>query len=182
MLRDRSRPLRARLGEFLTLCLLADAILAEAELEGTAPEGLLTLEGGTLEGMLPEDGIFPAALRLLASLEVLEPDWRDMLARAETAAPVPQDEALLERIAVYFAYRSILKCVNDGDLLGRGLYTVFLTLAAERIAAVCGLPEALRRLSREVEHDADNVEALLMAFRDDAAFDVGCFLRELRDP
>lgn len=182
VLRDRSRPLRARLAEFLTLCLLGDALLAEAELEGAAPEGLLTPEGGTLEGMLPEDGIFPAALRLLASLEVLEPDWRDMLARAETVAPVPQDEALLERIAVYFAYRSILKCVNDGDLLGRGLYTVFLTLAAERIAAVCGLPEALRRLSREVEHDADNVEALLMAFRDDAAFDVGCFLRELRDP
>ena len=55
-------------------------------------------------------------------------------------------------------------------------------LAAERIAAVCGLPEALRRLSREVEHDADNGEALLTAFRDDAAFDLGCFLRELRDP
>ena len=53
---------------------------------------------------------------------------------------------------------------------------------AERIAAVCGLPEALRRLSREVEHDADNGEALLTAFREDAAFDLGCFLRELRDP
>ena len=132
--------------------------------------------------MLPEEGIFPAGFRLLASLEVLEPDWRDVLARAGTAAPVPQDEALLERIAVYFAYRSVLKCVNDGNLLGRGLYTVFLTLAAERIAAVCGLGEALRRLSREVEHDADNVDALLTAFREDAAFDVGCFLRELRDP
>ena len=132
--------------------------------------------------MLPEEGIFPAGFRLLASLEVLEPDWRDVLARAGTAAPVPQDEALLERIATYFAYRSVLKCVNDGDLLGRGLYTVFLTLAAERIAAVRGLGEALRRLSREVEHDADNVDALLTAFREDAAFDVGCFLRELRDP
>ena len=107
---------------------------------------------------------------------------RDVLREAETAAPVPQDEALLERIAVYFAYRSVLKCVNDGDLLGRGLYTVFLTLAAERIAAVRGLGEALRRLSREVEHDADNGEALLTAFREDAAFDLGCFLRELRDP
>ena len=92
----------------------------------------------------------------------------------------PQDEALLERVAVYFAYRSILKCVNDGDLLGRGLYTVLLTLAAERIAAVCGLSEALRRLSREVEHDQENGEALLSAFRKDADFSVGRFLRELR--
>ncbi len=180
-LRDRSRPLRARLADFLTLCLLGDAVLAEAEREGAAPEGLLTLEGGTLEGTLPEKGIFPAGFRLLASLEVLEPDWRDVLREAETAAPVPQDEALLERIATYFAYRSVLKCVNDGDLLGRGLYTVFLTLAAERIAAVRGLGEALRRLSREVEHDADNVEALLTAFREDGAFDVGCFLWELRN-
>ena len=98
VLQDRSRPLRARLAEFLTLCLLGDAVLADAEQEGTAPEGLLTLEGGTLSGMLPEEGIFPAGFRLLASLEVLEPDWRDVLARAGTAAPVPQDEALLERI------------------------------------------------------------------------------------
>lgn len=180
-LRDRSRPLRARLADFLTLCLLGDAVLAEAELEGTAPEDLLTLEGGTLEGELPEKGIFPAGFRLLASLEALEADWRDVLREAETAAPVPQDEALLERIATYFAYRSVLKCVNDGDLLGRGLYTVFLTLAAERIAAVCGLGEALRRLSLEVEHDADNVEALLTAFREDGAFDVGRFLWELRN-
>ena len=181
LLQDRSRPLRARLAEFLILCLLADAVLTDAELDGTAPEALLTLEGGTLEGELPEEGIFPAGFRLLASLEVLEPNWRDVLRKAETVAPVPQDEALLERVAVYFAYRSILKCVNDGDLLGRGLYTVFLTLAAERIAAVCGLGEALRRLSREVEHDADNVEALLAAFRGGADFDVGRFLRELRN-
>ena len=181
LLQDRGRPLRARLADLLTLCLLGDAILAEAELAGTAPEDLLALEGGTPEGTLPEEGIFPAGFRLLASLEVLEPDWRDVLREAETAAPVPQDEALLERIATYFAYRSVLKCVNDGDLLGRGLYTVFLTLAAERIAAVRGLGEALRRLSREVEHDADNVEALLTAFREDGAFDVGCFLWELRN-
>lgn len=181
LLQDRGRPLRARLADFLTLCLLGDAVLTDAELDGTAPEALLTLEGGTLEGELPEEGIFPAGFRLLASLEVLEPNWRDVLRKAETVAPVPQDEALLERVAVYFAYRSILKCVNDGDLLGRGLYTVFLTLAAERIAAVRGLGEALRRLSREVEHDADNVEALLAAFRGGADFDVGRFLRELRN-
>ena len=179
-LQDRGRPLRARLDELLTLCLLGDAVLADSESEDAAPAGLLTLESGTLEGELPGEGIFPVGFHLLASLEVLEPDWRDVLQAAEAAVPVPQDEALLERIAVYFAYRSILKCVNDGDLLGRGLYTVFLTLAAERIAAVCGLSEALRRLSREVEHDADNGEALLAAFREDADFDIGHFLRELR--
>ena len=95
-LRDRSRPLRARLAEFLTLCLLGDAVLADAEREGAAPEGLLTLEGGTLEGELPEEGIFPAGFRLLASLEVLEPDWRDVLARAGAAVPAGTGEGLPE--------------------------------------------------------------------------------------
>ena len=180
VLQDRSRPLRARLEEFLILCLLGDSVLADAEREGGAPEGLLTVSGSVTVGDLPEEGIFPAGLRLLASLEVLEPDWPELLRAAGTVEAAPQDEALLERVAVYFAYRSILKCVNDGDLLGRGLYTVLLTLAAERIAAVCGLSEALRRLSREVEHDQENGEALLSAFRKDADFSVGRFLRELR--
>ena len=70
------------------------------------------------------------------------------------------------------------KVLFHGAVIGT---TFFLTLAAERIAAVRGLGEALRRLSREVEHDADNVEALLTAFREDGAFDVGCFLWELRN-
>ena len=164
----------------MILCLLGDSVLADAEREGGAPEGLLTVSGSVTVGDLPEEGIFPAGLRLLASLEVLEPDWPELLRAAGTVEAAPQDEALLERVAVYFAYRSILKCVNDGDLLGRGLYTVLLTLAAERIAAVCGLSEALRRLSREVEHDQENGEALLSAFRKDADFSVGRFLRELR--
>ena len=36
---------------------------------------------------------------------------------------------------------------------------------AARLSAACGLPEALRRFSREIEHNEDNVEALLDAFR-----------------
>ena len=36
LLQDRGRPLRARLAEFLTLCLLGDAVLTDAELEKLA--------------------------------------------------------------------------------------------------------------------------------------------------
>ena len=74
-------------------------------------------------------------------------------------------ETALERIAVYFAFRYLLKTVNDGDLLSRAQLCVFAVLVVERLSAACGLPEALRRFSREIEHNEDNVEALLDAFR-----------------
>ena len=73
-------------------------------------------------------------------------------------------EPLLERIAVYFAFRYLLKAVNDGDLLGRAQLCLLAVLAVERLAAVTGLPEALRRFSCEIEHDEDNLDALLDAF------------------
>lgn len=108
-----------------------------------------------------DDGPVPVPdLGLLMGLEVLEPDWPALLAAAETAEPVPQDPRLLERIAVYFAFRYLLKTVNDGDLVSRARFCVYAVLAVERIASVCGLAEALRRFSCEVEHDDDNVDRL----------------------
>ena len=49
----------------------------------------------------------------------------------------------------------------------------------ERLASVCGLPEALRRFSTELEHDDDNLDALLEAFREEERFAPGRFLTEL---
>ena len=94
---------------------------------------------------------------------MLEPDWREVLQQAETAECVDVPEELLERITGYFAFRYLLKTVNDGDLLSRAQLCVLAVLAVERIAAVCGLAEALRRFSREVEHNETNVETLLEA-------------------
>ena len=71
----------------------------------------------------------------------------------------------MERIAVYFAFRHLLKAVNDGDLLGRAQFCVFGVLVTERLSHLAGLPEALRLFSREIEHDEENLEALLDAFQ-----------------
>ena len=90
------------------------------------------------------------------------------------------DEALLERIGSYFLFRYGLKAVNDGDLLSWVELCVFALLAVERLAAVCGLPEALGRFSREIEHDWDNLEALRQAFRQDGRFSLSRFAGELR--
>ena len=160
LLADRGLPLWERLGNFLRLARAAQYLLDE-EKEDRLPELAEKWEPGSGETVKPD--IFPAGLRLLTELEVLEPDWRQILERVETAEFVPQREALLERIAGYFAFRYLLKTVNDGDLLSRAQLCVFAVLAVERIAAVCGLSEALRRFSREVEHSESNVEALLEA-------------------
>ena len=172
ILTDRSRPLKARLASFLSLALSAQDCLDDGRPEAVA---------GAAEAPIPpaEKGLFPWGLRFLASLEVLDADWPILLAQAETAEKTPQAESLLERVAVYFAVRYLLKTVNDGDLLSRAELCVFAVLTVERLAAVCGLPEALRRFSAEVEHDDISLDALLTAFREEAP--LPWFLGELED-
>lgn len=158
ILTDRSRPLAARLLSFLSL-----ALSAQACLDDDRPEDLPNAEETAIS---PAEGpLFPAALDFLASLEALDADWPALLKQAAAAEKTPQPAALLERIATYFAFRYLLKAVNDGDLLSRAELVVFAVLVVERLAPVCGLPEALRRFSAEIEHDDDNLEALLDAFR-----------------
>lgn len=178
LLADRSRPLKRRLADFLSL-----AWETQTALDDGCGEEFPTLSetrrpSGTGEAA-EESLLFPYGLRFLGMLEALEPDWRDLLARAETAAPAAQRPALLERIAVYFTFRYLLKTVNDGDLLGRAKLCVFAVLAVEKLAAVCGLPEALRRFSCEVEHDDDALDALLEELDGDAPFSMEQFLAAL---
>ncbi len=178
ILADRSKPLRVRLTEFLALALEAQPLLDEERVEElpvlaadwSAPE----------ENAAPGPGLFPAALRFLGTLEVLEPDWRELLRQAETAPSAAVPEELLERTAVYFAFRYLLKCVNDGDLLGRAQLCVLAVLTAERLAGVCGgLSEALRRFSCEIEHSDGNLEALREAFWQEEELGLERFAAEL---
>lgn len=126
-------------------------------------------------------GLFPEALRFLGTLESLESDWGALLQAAETAIPAAQSQGRLERIGAYFLFRYLLKCVNDGDLLGRVELCVLSVLAVERIGAVCGLAEALRRFSGEIEHSQENLEALQTAFRWEEALSLERFLRTLSE-
>ena len=71
----------------------------------------------------------------------------------------------MERIAVYFAFRHLLKSVNDGDLLGRAQLVVYAAAVIGRLAGLCGLSEALRRFCCEIEHSEQNLDALLDALR-----------------
>lgn len=159
ILQDRSLPLNLRLHRFL---LLAEE--AQARLDEEDEESLPALAQGwqTPDAALPENdgGLLSAAWALLAALEPLDKDWPALLSEAASAAPAALSEALLERIAVYFAFRYLLKCVNDGDLLSRAKFCALATAVIARLAAVCGLSEALRRFSCEIEHNDDHLDAL----------------------
>jgi len=180
MLQDRNLPLRSRLGQFLLLAAEAQGRLEEGT-EDTLPalaQNWRPVAGVRVDG---ERRLFPDALRFLASLEVLESDWQTLLERAEQTAPAAVPDARLERIAVYFAFRYLLKCVNDGDLLSRAQFCVLAVLVVERLAAVCGLPEALRRFSCEIEHSDVNLDALQTALFRESSVSLPLFLTELTD-
>ncbi|MBR5470524.1 MAG: flagellin lysine-N-methylase [Oscillibacter sp.] len=175
ILQDRSHSFYLRLYSFLTLAEQAQTLL-DAGMESELPN--LTADW-TPPASVNGAGLFPAALHLLDGLEILEADWRNLLHRAETIPPADHSSALLERIAVYFAFRYLLKCVNDGDLLSRAQLVVFAVLTVEQLAAVCGLSEALRRFSCEIEHNEENVSALLEAFCYGEAFSLPRFFQTL---
>ncbi len=177
-LADRTRPLRERMERLLLLAVEAQSLLDEDRAEALpALAADWTAPGYSIPA---GPGIFPWALRTLAALESLEEDWRDILRRGEEASPVSAPEPLLERLGTYFSFRYLLKAVNDGDLLGRAQFCLLMVLTAERLAAVCGLEEAVRRLCCEIEHSEENLEALQMAFRNDADLSPAAFLCELR--
>lgn len=175
ILQNRNDPLHHRMSVFLLLAERAQTLL-DAGMESELPT--LTADW-TLPAYANGEGLFPVALHLLDGLEMLEADWRDLLHRAETVPPADHSPALLERIAVYFAFRYLLKCVNDGDLLSRAQLVVFAVLTVERLAAVCGLSEALRRFSCEIEHNEENVSALLEAFCYGEVFSLPRFFQTL---
>ena len=169
LLADRTRPLEGRLAALLTYAAAAQDLLDDERIEELEHLPVPAAEGGV---QLPA-----AAWEALEELETLEADWPDLLRQAQRTQAAA-DEALAERIAVYFAFRYLLKAVNDGDLLGRAQFTVLAVLAVEHLAGVRGLSEALRRFSCEIEHSEDNVEALLESLRMWEELQPGAFLKE----
>lgn len=177
LLQDRNRPLSARLFQLLALASAAQPLLDADEAEQIIPL-CQSWTGAALSA--PEGaGVFPAGRRVLLSLEILGKDWRALLDRWEDAVPASAPEPLLERIAAYFLFRYLPKAVNDGDVLGRMQLVLFSVLTTEHMAGLVPLHEALRLYCREIEHDEENLDALLAAFQPDGALPPAAFARTL---
>lgn len=183
ILEDRTLPWRTRAAWMLLLANDAQALLDGDRLEEM---GALCDDCAVLPEELPEEvrapgnGLFPAALRILEHMEILEDDWLPTLRAAEQPPRLRLEDWALERISCYFLFRCFLHAVNDGDLLSRAELAVFAPLVVERLAGQTVTTEAaLYRFCREVEHDAENLETLRSDFCTEPSVGLKQFFEEL---
>ena len=145
---DRSLPLADRLRRLLALA---------AELDGER------------EPDCPQRDILPVYRKKLLSLEILTPVWRQLL-QQKGGAPYSQDELapLLEKVLVYDVFRFFLRGVYDGRVLPWAKYAVFHALVLCDLSRFCAgkeeFCEVIRLYSKEIEHNAENQEAIHRAF------------------
>ena len=91
-------------------------------------------------------------------LEILTPQWQQLLDRGPVDAPwLPEHRAM----ATYLVQRYWLQAVSDADLLCRVKFILTACLTARHLDVP--VLRAAQLWSKEIENSADNVEALLTA-------------------
>ena len=112
-----------------------------------------------LESAAPfaRNGDEQAMVEFFKDLEILTPQWR---ARLDTPAPGPWSSAYLT-LARYFVDRYWLQAVSDYDLVSRVKLTVISCLLIRHLGG--DLLTTAQMYSKEIENDADNVDAILDA-------------------
>ena len=112
-------------------------------------------------------------LEILEDCEILNREWRDLLTRGrEEACAFPQSplpELQARRAGGYFLYRHWLRAVWDGDLVS---WAEFAVLGVAVTALLAGFREGgfhgvFRLFCEELEHNAENLDRLQTAFREE---------------
>ncbi len=144
MLQDRSLSIEERLRRLLALA---------QEMDGEREEDC------------PQKSILPAYRRKLLDLEILTPQWRTLLQqKGGSAYPEEELSPLLEKVLVYDVFRFFLRGVYDGRVLPWAKYAVFHALFLRDLSRHCAcekeMCEVIRLYSKEIEHNAENIESL----------------------
>ena len=144
MLQDRTLSINERLHRLLAMA---------QELDGEREEDC------------PQGDILPAYRRKMLGLEILTPAWRALLQqKGGMARPEEELSPLLEMVLVYDVFRFFLRGVYDGRVLPWAKYAVFHALVLRELSRHCTgkaeLCEIIRLYSKEIEHNAENQEAL----------------------
>ena len=116
------------------------------------------------EEEIPEDETLPepegeadaeAFLRVFRGLEILTPRWKNRLENPQPRKLGPKDRAMLR----YLISRYWLQAMSDFDLVCR---VKFMISAVTLVCLLGGEPiETAQLFSKEIENDAENVDALL---------------------
>ena len=150
LLSDPTRPT----GELLALGLLYGC-QAQGELDGG--EEMPFGPDSALETVreLAKPGDFREILNFFSELELLTPEWESLL---QNPAPGPWDSRT-PALARYLVLRYWLQAVSDYDLYSRVKLTVILCLLVRHLGG--DLLRTAQLMSKEIENDADNIDALL---------------------
>lgn len=97
-------------------------------------------------------------LDFYADLEILTPGWK---VRLEAPAPSASHSPLLRPLARYFVERYWLQAVSDYDLVGRVKLVIASCLVIDGLGG--DFLATAQTYSKEIENDADNIDALLDA-------------------
>lgn len=143
-------------GKALAVLLLYGYAVQE-ELDGGDPAVLDPAGDLTRACSLALPGSAEDILTFYKRLEVLSSGWMTRLDRPEGSAWAEE----LRGMARYFVQRYWLQAVSDYDLVGRVKLTVVSCLVVKTLGD--DTLQTAQQYSKEIENDADNVEALLDA-------------------
>ena len=172
ILSDTTRPVP----ESLALGLLY-GYQAQGELDGDEPRPFEPAEAleSVREFVKPADS---AALRaFFLGLELLTPEWPVML---QNPAPAESWQDGFRSLAWYFVERYWLQAVSDYDLYSRVKFAIVSCLIVRHLGG--DLQETAQLYSKEIENDADNVDAILDAAYTHPAFTDDKLLGLLMNP
>ena len=137
---------------------------AQDELDGAEPLAFDPATSLETAEEFAKKGDPAAMVEFFRGLEILTPEWAEML---ENPTPADWDPAHL-RLARYFVDRYWLQAVSDYDLACRVKLAMISVLLIRYLGG--GLLCTAQRYSKEIENDIDNVEAILEAAYTNPAF------------
>ncbi len=159
LLSDSRRPV----GEVLALALLY-GYQAQGELDGEEPREFDPEAALETARSFARPGDPAAMTEFFLGLEVLTAEWEAMLRSPRPGAWAPETLAL----ARYFVERYWLQAVADYDLACRVKFLVISCLLVRHLGG--DIYRTAQLYSKEIENDADNVEAILDAAYANPAF------------
>lgn len=150
-------------GQRLALLLLY-GYQAQAELDGQEPLAFSPDAALASAAEFAKSGNIRDIAAFFQTLEILTPNWSDLL---DCAAPASLAEQAIP-LAGYLIDRYWLQAVSDYDLACR---VKFIIVACLLVSSLPGsFPENAQLFSKEIENNVDNVESILDAAYTNSAF------------
>ena len=159
ILSEEGRPIGKRLALLLLYGCQAQSELDSGEIQPFDPESALET---ALSLAKPGDPM--EILNFFSELELLTPEWEALL---RAPAPGPWDSRT-PALARYLVNRYWLQAVSDYDLYSRVKFILISCLLAKALGG--DLLRTAQLWSKEIENDADNVDAILDAAYSHPAF------------